>query len=95
MKTIWKYRLNENLENKVISVPQGAEFLSVQKQGESLCLWYLVNPEALKEERKISIVGTGHTLPESFHGVYLGTVQYAEGSLIWHIFDISYLPNDL
>jgi hypothetical protein len=87
MKTIWKYPLSENLEDQIISVPRGGEFLSAQKQGEILCLWYLVNPEALKEELKITIIGTGHTLQEGFDGIYLGTVQYAEGSLIWHIFE--------
>lgn len=79
--TIWKYTLSVTNEQK-ISMPSGAQLLTVQLQGGMPCLWALVNPAAPQVERKIRIHGTGH---EVQGGEYVETFQW--GPLVFHVFD--------
>ena len=50
MKTIWKFPL-PNVTPFVAWLPQGAEILCVQTQGDSPCIWALVDSDAPKEKR--------------------------------------------
>ncbi len=59
MTTIWKYELGE-VDNQVISIPEGYELLSVQVQNGVPCLWAKVEPKNNREELEIIIHGTGH-----------------------------------
>ena len=92
MKTIWKYPIAmTDVQN--VTMPVGAEILSVQPQGGELQLWAIVDPEAAPEFRVIECVGTGHWM----HDVggdgnirkHIDTVQLCGGSLVLHIFEVT------
>jgi hypothetical protein len=85
MGTIWKFMLRPAAV-QTIRMPKGSEVLTAQVQGEELCLWAMVDPDNLMEDRMFLIVGTGHNMPEVF-GRYVATVQMENGLLIWHIFE--------
>lgn len=88
MKQIWKYQL-EIVDNQIILMPENAEILSVANQRETLCLWALVDPEALKKERHIRIIGTGNNIHHSFYKEkFIGTVLMENGFLVWHVFEV-------
>ncbi|MRM93757.1 hypothetical protein D1Z98_01870 [Riemerella anatipestifer] len=54
-KVIYKYNLQVE-GTQIISMPKGAEVLSVQAQHGKPCLWALVSPETEEEEVKIRTV---------------------------------------
>jgi hypothetical protein len=84
-KRIFKYELRSDGIN--ISMPKGAEILTVQSQNRTLCLWALVDPEADKEIRYFEVFRTGHPVGYDM-GVtrnYIATVQ--DGSFVWHVFE--------
>lgn len=84
-KTIWKFPLD--IEDRVrIPLPAGAQLLSVQMQGETPCLWALVDPAAEKEMRYIDVYGTGHEMPDK-PGRYISTFQMMGGRLVFHAFE--------
>jgi hypothetical protein len=84
-KQIWKFALD--IEDRVrIPMPAGAEFLSVQMQGETPCLWALVDPDVEKTMRYLDVYGTGHTLPDN-PGRYISTFQMMGGRLVFHAFE--------
>lgn len=85
VKTIWKYPLQPSLAQFVM-MPEDAELLAVQAQGETLCLWALVSPDAPLEERTIEVLGTGHQTDEKDRR-YIGTAQMHGGKLVWHVFE--------
>lgn len=87
-KTIWKFEL-EVKDKQFITLPQGAELLSVQVQNETPCLWALVNPNNEIEERCLEVFGTGHRIYYDM-GVarnYIGTFQMIKGDLVCHLFE--------
>ncbi len=85
MKTIWKFPL-EIIGEQHLNLPEGAEILTAQMQGGTLCLWALVSPGSPKQQRTIEIFGTGHPMSDAERR-YIGTAQMAGGSLVWHIFE--------
>lgn len=86
MKTVYKFRLDIE-DITTISMPRGAQILSVQNQNESICLWALVDTEAEKEQRTFRIAGTGHLIREGIKA-FLGTVQMHDGIFVAHVFEI-------
>ena len=82
--TIWKFPL-EATDEQTIYVPRGAKILSVRTQGETPCLWALVDPDAEKEPTAVRIYGTGHDVPDD-PGEFVGTVFLHGGSLVFHVF---------
>lgn len=88
MKTIWKFRLGA-MGYERISMPAGAQLLTVQMQGSEPQLWAVVDTSTpAVEQRTIAIFGTGHPLPVGL-GQYLGTIQLHGGSLIFHAFEVT------
>lgn len=94
-RAVWKYPMG-NWETGMFSteMPFGAEVLSLDWQHGNLCMWALVDPDAVKEQRHFIIVGTGHEYstewPErnlTSEG-YRGTFQYLGGDLIFHVFEV-------
>lgn len=83
---IWKYKL-EIIDTQVIEMPGAVRLLSVQMQGHDLCLWALVDPNADKAERVISIVGTGYDIEMSEASQYIGSA--IDGVFVWHVFDLT------
>ena len=85
---IWKYQLKLT-DGQNISMPKGAEILTVQVQDGSPCLWALVDPKAETEARFIEIFGTGSPILSDM-GVsreYISTFQMREGSFVFHAFE--------
>ena len=62
MNTIWKFPLSLRAFQRV-SVPKGAQVLSVQMQQETPTLWALVSTDAPLALWALCIVGTGQELP--------------------------------
>lgn len=87
MKKIYKYPL-EITDTQFVELPLGAEILTVQMQGNQLCLWAMVNtlPEAIKKNRRIEIIGTGNPIPIG-DLKYISTFQMMDGRLIYHVFE--------
>lgn len=85
MKLVYKYPVL-NITKQYISLPKGAQILTIQMQYDAPQLWALVEPSAPEEKRPILIVGTGHALNEPV-GRYISTFQMAEGRLVFHCFE--------
>ncbi len=83
MKTIFKYFLSSN-DQLLLYLPEGAEILSVQGQGDQLVLWAIVDPSLNVEPRLLSIYGTGNPF-QSDHARYIGTAQV--NAFVWHVFE--------
>lgn len=83
-QTIYKYRLEVEDEQR-ISMPSGAQILTVQMQDNWPHLWALVDPILASEERTILIRGTGHDAPGV--GRYISTFQMQGGALVFHAFE--------
>jgi hypothetical protein len=89
MKKIYKYQL-DLLDTQFVELSLGAEILTVQMQGNQLCLWAMVNtlPEAIKKNRRIEIIGTGNPVPIG-DLKYISTFQMFQdwGTLTYHVFE--------
>jgi hypothetical protein len=95
MKTIYKYEITAGLNT--IALPEDAEILTVQIQGETPYLWALLNTAKLKKDRYFIIFGTGHDIdmilkstehkPYELHK-YIGTFQMPAYGLVWHLFEV-------
>jgi hypothetical protein len=86
MKTIWKFPL-EVTDAQGVLLPQGAQVLTAQLQGRSLCLWALVDPDAPKTVRLLHIFGTGHPVHNADSLRYISTFQLDGGALVFHVFE--------
>jgi hypothetical protein len=80
MRTIWKYEIKE--QSVSTDIPVGAKLLSFQMQNNIPTVWFEVDPEERKEQRRFSLVGTGWKF---MAGGYLGTAQ--QGPLVWHLYE--------
>lgn len=73
----------------VLNVPEGAQLLHVAMQRETITLWFMVDPQAVKVERSVVVVGTGegiHSREGSLQ--HLGTVLTADDEFVWHVFEL-------
>ena len=84
MTQIWKFVLQPEVS---LSMPTGAEILSVATQGNDICLWARVNPDADREDRTFIGIGTGHDIPNNMNLQFIGTVLLSGGTLVFHIFE--------
>lgn len=86
MKVIWKYTLEEHVND--LALPKGYEILSVVEQHNNITLYCLVNPEEEKEDVQFLMVGTGWNIPDgaSDDMKFIGTVLTTNGLLVWHVF---------
>lgn len=87
MKTIYKYPLTRE-GPQTISIPEGAEFLSVIEQNNLPVVYFLVDPNQEDWPVTFQLLGTGQPIPEDLpkYFLYLGTVSISDGKLIWHIY---------
>lgn len=85
-QVVYKYPLNPMQTRQTITLPVGAQILSVQLQNLGMMLWALVDPESKKtEERSICIYGTGHAI---YHDVrHISTLLINDGTLVLHVFE--------
>lgn len=82
--TIWKFPI-KTTDTQRVEMPVGTKLLDVQVQGDTPCLWGLVDPGAQKIARLIRVFGTGHGI-NGDPGEYVGTYQLLEGRLVFHVF---------
>jgi hypothetical protein len=83
MKQIWKFEI-ELVEDQELHVPGILRPLSVQMQGETLCLWGVVEPGKPNVVRHVRVVGTGHPFPDETECEHIDTVQV--DGFVWHVF---------
>lgn len=86
---IWKYQL-EITDQNTISVPRHAILLKAETQNHKPCLWFMVIPDAPKEDITINILGTGHPFETTTVGEYIGTALTHNGTYVWHLFRKTY-----
>lgn len=88
MKTIYKYPLDlQVLWYQKIQLPKNARILSVQYQGDVICIWALVDPDAPPVIREVFTCGTGHLLVDEIEQkIYLATLQMPGSTFVWHVF---------
>lgn len=85
-RAVWKYALAIT-EAQTLSLPAGAQVLSVQAQRNVPTLWALVDPtEISREVWGVVIVGTGHEVQLPNSAAFYATVQTHDGALVWHVF---------
>ena len=88
MRKVFKYDLpiDDYIE---ISLPKGAQILSVGEQRHSAQIWALVDPEELLEIRRFRLAGTGHPITEPVETLkHIGTFQAVNNIFVWHVFEI-------
>ena len=91
MKVVYKYIVDSQSMHQpifAVTLPLGAEVLTVQKQGEQTCMWVLQDfqDNGPFQERRFVKIGTGQPVADTYK--YVGTVQELDGALIWHYFEI-------
>lgn len=90
MMTIWKYTVTDWIGDLLI--PRGSKIVHVASQGNVFTLWAEVDTEARTVTRAVSVIGTGHRLPDGY-GFHIGTVM--QGDLVWHVYIEHEVPEAL
>lgn len=88
-KTIWKFKFKTD-NYFTLDMPIGAEILTVQIQSNlNPCIWALVDPSQELETRFFEVYGTGQDIDCNISGKrkYIGTYQFYNGDLIFHLFE--------
>ena len=91
MKTIWKFNLRIDDDIQTISMPEGAQILSVGLQQGKPMIWAEVDSEADNESRRFWILGTGQPITKTiFAREFIGTFQIVGsiGTLVGHAFEV-------
>lgn len=82
---IFKYPLVVS-DRQYVTMPIGAELLTIQLQHGKPYLWAWVDEHAVPSAQAIMMCGTGQPFPEGKMGKYLGTLQLDGGDFIVHTF---------
>jgi hypothetical protein len=88
MKKIYRYQLKFK-DRQTITVPHGADIISVDQKDGKLCVWAIVNPErGVCHDVEVLIIGTGNPMPDIFGFRFLGTcvMRGVQEGLVWHVF---------
>jgi hypothetical protein len=86
--TVWKFQLDlmwDADDGGVVGVdmPVDARVLHVHAQGNDICLWAHVSPDAPLVTRHFTVTGTGHPTPR---GEYVGTAHTPPD--VWHVWEL-------
>lgn len=85
MKTIYKYNL-EITDRQIVKMPYNSEIISVKNQGNSLCLWAMVETNnEVRPTYEIEIFGTGNPIEKDVFREFIDTCVMPNG-LVWHVF---------
>lgn len=84
---IFKYQL-DTTDAQSVTMPSGAEILTIQTQNDIPCIWAIVNPDNCPVKRVFAIYGTGHEMASNPNQKYIGTYQLRGGALVFHCFEI-------
>lgn len=85
MYTVYKYPFDVT-DFFTLDLPQGAKFLYLDVQFEVPCMWFLVNPNAVKERRYFRVYGTGHAIDVD-KKTHIGSFMMRGGTLVFHVFE--------
>ena len=81
---IWKFNVDGN---QPLTLPSGSKILSAGAQGQGTFIWALVYSGAPLVERRVVVYPTGWELsPTEQDYDFIGTVAFAEGMLMYHVF---------
>jgi hypothetical protein len=93
-RAVWKFKVpmgEVHGYGSTVSMPAGAEIVSIGTQAADLWVWAIVDTEAPRTERRLGYFATGTPLPD---WDYVGTVHVLDpdrpalGSwLVWHVFE--------
>ena len=93
MISIWKYEVEPDIVNQIVTMQQGAQIISFGLDpADKLCVWALVDTEARTESRLMACVGTGWDVAAMFgpngdrEVSFIGTAT--RGAYVWHLFDL-------
>lgn len=87
MRTIWKYPLPFPPKDMfVLEMPRGARLIRVAVQQGQPCLWASVDTSKPTTKRNFAVIGTGHPVPETTDGYYLGSFDLLDGDFVGHLF---------
>jgi hypothetical protein len=82
--TIWKFEI-PNSPCPYVTMPRGAQVLSVNQQNGRICVWALVNSKQESELAEFRIYATGENVEMTGACDFVGTVMMPSG-LVWHVF---------
>jgi len=87
MRKIFKYEIPIEDEFE-LELPKGAQVLTFQIQYGKPVIWAIIDPEEdIFEKINFRLFGTGHIIEKNIIPLsYIGTVQMADGQLVWHLF---------
>ncbi len=86
MKTIYKYPLEQSgMFCFIKNIYKDAVPIYVGIAKKQICIWFQVNTDNDKEDRKIHIRGTGQAFTGE-EGAYIGTVIMPSNK-VWHYYD--------
>lgn len=91
---VWKFDVPIS-DELTVEMPANAQILAVQVQTGRPAMWALCSPDAPRETRRFRWFGTGHPMPPvglTWGHIYRGTVQIAEGALVFHLFEMIGAP---
>lgn len=83
--TVYKYQLSAKVETRV-ELPKGAQVLKIDIQGNAVCLWAMVDPDAEKEARTFEVFGTWHSMPVA-NRLFINTFFAQSGTFVFHAFE--------
>ena len=91
----WAFDLSDIGEFVKFHVPVGAVILKVDSQHEQLAFWFLKNDQpGIDEEKTFFVVGTGHFFKPESPLKFINTVQFRNGELVLHVFEVLKEDND-
>lgn len=82
--TIHRFPLRTT-DTQCVLLPAGSRPLSVAVRDDEMHLWALVELGEDLAGRLVTIVGTGHPMPDE-PGEFLGTCLLHQGALVFHVF---------
>jgi hypothetical protein len=92
-REVWKYKVpvgEVHGANSTISMPEGAQIVSVGTQWAEVWVWAIVDPQRPRVERRLGYFATGGQLPD---WDYVGTAHIigrdplAGSAYVWHVFE--------
>ena len=92
MQTIYKYPFEIKDEVKIkVKALEGIssfkdQFLNIDIQNSTPCIWCLVDDTAPEWEVTLRIVGTGHPCPDVSKEEFLTSFTMCSGQLVFHAF---------
>jgi len=90
MLQIQKYSLrldDSDRDMTRFSVAKNSDLLSVKKQGDFICFWFLADLEKEEEYREFKILGTGFVVLEEFVYLHKFICTVLDSEFVWHVYE--------